>query len=153
MWRQFSLGLVAVGLLVNISCQRQDSSKTAQNDRRVQSECQLFQKKLECSKFLGKLEGSRFGPDIKMQRSQRSAALPENPVVFYSPKLNTCLFINRTVLNGTDVSGTKYAEAYVYVEDLLTGHTVESLTFDLTVPEDKQAHGDFEDKIIAVQVN
>ena len=148
MWRQFSIGLVALGLLANSSCQRQDTSTTAQNDRKVQSEDQLFQKKLECGRFLGKLEGSRFGPDVKMKRSQRSAALPENPVVFYSPKLHTCLFISRTVLDGTDVSGTRYAKAYVYVEDLLTGHTVESITFDLTVPEGKQAHSDFEDKML-----
>jgi hypothetical protein len=151
MWRHFSTGIIAVGLFANSSCQRQDTSKTPQDNRRAQSEDQLFQKKLECSKFLGKLQGSRFGPDVnereERQRAQKGI-LGENAVVFYSPKLNTCLFISRTLFEGTNISGHKYAEVNAYVEDLLTGHTVESITFDLTVPEDKQAHGDFEDKML-----
>jgi hypothetical protein len=93
--------------------------------------------------MLKQIVAQKLGPDVKPQKN----VLPMNPVVFYSPKLNTCLFINRTIIGAKDISHDK---VYAYLEDLLTGHTVQSTSFDLTVPEDKQASGDFEDNVLQI---
>jgi hypothetical protein len=96
---------------------------------------------LECGKFLSKLEGSLLGPE------PRKGVLGLKPVVFYSPRLNTCLLINSYIVADRDDAPPyrTFRIKHVALEDLLTGRTIEYNYFDLDVPEQaKAAAADFE---------
>jgi hypothetical protein len=71
-------------------------------------------------------------------------------VVFYSPSLNTCLYLSRYLLEGQTVTApkNKYDVEHASVEDLLTGRTIEEHRFDLTVPDEANAAKLFEDKVV-----
>jgi hypothetical protein len=82
----------------------------------------LFQRKIECSKFLEHLPASDSGKDASDQESRTNV---EPPVVFYSPTLDTCLYINQILFS-------KERRVNAKVIDLLTGRTVEDHWFDLS---------------------
>jgi hypothetical protein len=107
----------------------------------------LFQKKLECGKLLARIEGSRLGPDTHADRG----IFRENSVVFYSPSLNTCLYLDRFVLHGETVTSpkSKYNEEHASVEDLLTGQTIEEHHFNLDVQEESAASRTFEAQVVS----
>jgi hypothetical protein len=133
--------------LVLCGCQRKDApvAPASAGDGKSEADRQ-FQRKLECGKFLAHIEGSQFGPDIHSKKG----ILPLNPVVFYSPSLNTCLYLNRVLLQGQTVTPPKhkYEVEHDSVEDLLTGRTIEEQQFDLTVPEEANEAKLFEDKVM-----
>jgi hypothetical protein len=108
---------------------------------------QVFQRKVECGKFLAHVEGSLTGPDVHPQKGIANL----NPIVFYSPRLNTCLLISRFITSGQTVVAPvrKYRVEYASVEDLLTGRTVEGPTeFDLEVPQQRDASNKYEDQVL-----
>lgn len=129
---------VKLALLLYIACIQLGCDSTTQNTTASRqatqqlSDQQLFERKLECGKLLSKVEGSFLGPELHPQKG----ILPLNPVVFYSPRLNTCVLINGTILKGRMVVPPYRAfnTEHASLEDLLTGQTIESHEFDLTVP-------------------
>src|ERR1039457_4876947 len=133
--------------LVLEGCQRKDApvAPASAGDRNSETDRQ-FQRKLECGKLLAHIEGSQLGPDIHSKKG----ITPLNPVVFYSPSLNTCLYLNRYLLQGQTVTPPKsrYTVEHASVEDLLSGRTNEEHQFDLTVPEEANAAKLFEDKVM-----
>lgn len=133
--------------LIDSGCQQQSSATQAPGPRPTGVDT-LFQKKLECGKLLAKVEGSELGPDIDGKRLAKGV-LPLNPVVFYSPSLNTCVYIHAYEISGRTLVPpyNKYRVEHVFVEDLLTGRSVEDREFNLLSGEAKAA-SDFEDEII-----
>lgn len=98
----------------------------------------LFQHRLECSKFLEKREADR--------RPQKGV-LPLGVVVFYSPTTNTCLYLDRFIVQGRTVVPPihDYRVEFASVEDLLTGRSLETHEFDLTIPTQSDAAKGFEE--------
>lgn len=102
----------------------------------------LFQKRLECGKLLANISGSSLDrTPLKQYLAEKSyeskvdgggQIVDFNPVVFYSPTLNTCLFLQRHDLIGrTLATNEHYRTETVELEDLLTGEDVQSADFDV----------------------
>jgi hypothetical protein len=86
----------------------------------------LFAKRLQCGQFLEKIDWSVIGPKGKYS----SGVLPLNPLVFYSSRLNTCVYIQSSIeygIRNNDVYRNESIDAY----NLLTGQTLERQDFDL----------------------
>jgi hypothetical protein len=86
-------------------------------------------------------------PEIR----SKEGIFPRNPVVFYSPRLNTCLYLNRYGLEGRTVTPpkNKYSVEMASVEDLLTGQTIEEHQFDLNIQEELDASRTFENQAVS----
>ena len=126
------------------ACQRQDESHAQQPERLNAS--QLFEKKVECGKLLAHIEGALAGPEVQ----DRNGTTPLNPIVFYSPGLNTCLYIHRFITSGQTPVSPRRANSveYASVEDLLTGKSIEEHEFDLETPQQQQAAADYVDEVL-----
>jgi hypothetical protein len=132
---------------LSLACNVRDGSRSApastpKKEIDWQAADRLFRKKLECEKFLERIEGSQFGPKPRYEKG----LLRLNPIVFYSPKLNTCLFLDRYNFFGETVVTPKreYKRQHASVEDLLTGLSIEERDFDFTLPADAEAEKNFE---------
>ncbi len=133
--------VLAFGIvLLSVGCQQPAKEPVV----KAPNDDQLFQRRVECGKFLTHIEGSVTGPDFTHHTKGVS---PLNPVVFYSPKLNTCLLISRSLLSGKTDAAQKFT-VFSEVIDLLTGRTVEAHEFDLSNPEEKKASNDFEEDVL-----
>jgi len=86
------------------------------------------------------------GPEPHAQKG----VLPLNPVVFYSPSLNTCVLIYASILDGRMVVPpySKFRTEHASLEDLLTGQSIEDHDFDLNVPKEAEAAKNFEQNAI-----
>ncbi|MGO9274450.1 MAG: hypothetical protein ACLQOO_30175 [Terriglobia bacterium] len=129
----FGFAVLALGISA-FACQPGGEATEAKK----REEDRLFQKKLECGRMLARIEGSTLGPEP----AKNGPTPAEGPVVFYSPTLNTCVYI------GSYFLGTKTETAYVNVEDLLTGQVLEQRNFDLNVPEQAKGFGAYEDEVV-----
>jgi hypothetical protein len=132
--------------LLAAACERKQARTNSPVPDRSQPDL-LFQKKLECGKLLARIPGSELGPDIRQQKG----VLPVNPIVFYNPSLNTCLYLKSFVVQGRQIVSPfrKFNIRHISVEDLLTGQTVaEPQEFDLDVPGQAQAANAFEEQMI-----
>ena len=144
-YKRFFLLALLLGALVG--CQRENWPAALASLHLDSATDRLFQKKLECGKLLAHIEGSRFGPETHADKG----IFRENPVVFYSPSLNTCLYLDRFVLHGETVTSpkSKYNEEHASVEDLLTGRTLEEHHLNLDVQEEAAASRTFEAQVVS----
>ena len=70
----------------------------------------------------------------------------DRPMVFYSPSLNTCVFVHSVGFEGRMVVPpySAYNKKSIDLEDLLTGQTIESHEYDLDIPAQQSAANGFE---------
>ena len=139
--RGHKAALALVLLAAIVGCSRGHEQGTASEVDR------LFEKKLECGKLLARVEDSTLGPESRAT----GKSLQWKPVVFYSASLNTCVHLRRFVVYGeTDVlPKRKYRVEYALVEDLLTGHTIDTREFDLTKTSEIEQSKRFEDEVLS----
>jgi hypothetical protein len=121
------LSVVVTTVLLIVGCREADK----QADR-------FFQKKLECGRFLDKIEGSVRGPN----RPPEAILLP---VVFYSPSLNTCLYVHNVRMLGSE-----FDTLDVELIDLLTGRVLETHQFDLKKPSEFSAAARIHNELMKV---
>jgi hypothetical protein len=137
--------LVSSLAFLALACQR-TLAPSGDPMRPEREEDRLFQKKLDCGKMLAEIEGSALGP----KPHPAKGTLPTNPVVIYSPTLNTCVLVSGAIISGrTDVRPIRsYRTRYVDADDLLTGQSLEHKEFDLLAPEQAKAAQVYEDEVV-----
>jgi hypothetical protein len=146
---KIKLTALLVSGLFSFECQHEtrETAQAAEDSRKREDEDRLFQKRLECGKLLARAEGSALGPQLHAERG----ILPLGPVAFFSPKLNTCVYVYSSFLQGQTVKPPihKYETEVFSDEDLLTGRSLEDVRqFDMNVPEEAKAARSYEDEVI-----
>ncbi len=134
--------------LAALGCERvkQPTAQTSADPQKGQDDDRLFQKRLECGNLLARMEGSTLGPPVHHEQG----VLAGNPVVFYSPNLNTCVHVMNFITRGKTVAPPvrSFRERHIFVEDLLSGRSLEERHFDLSVPQEATAASNYEDEVV-----
>jgi hypothetical protein len=140
------IALLAVLLLSAGGCKPKKPIGTAAEDAQGTADRNwLFQKKLECSNFLTRIAGSTLGPERKFPHGQ----MMHDPIVFYSPKLNTCIYVQGSTSDvHNKFTRQEFRNEDYYVQDLLTGHSIESVSFDLQAAKDVESSKTYLEELI-----